>query len=480
MKRYITGIDRSQSTLFPESLEEYITEDNPTRVIDVFVDELNLEQLGFQRAQPSHTGRPAYHPSTLLKLYIYGYFNRIQSSRGLERETHRNIELMWLLRRLTPDFKTIADFRKDNGKAIRNVCRAFVELCRQLDLFTEAVVAIDGSKFMAVNKRDRNYTQGTMKRRKQQVEQHIDKYMALLDKADRKVGSSSGHSVNQVKKTLTRLRAKMKALDVLEKEVKGQPDNQISLSDPDSRLMKTRGNQRKVCYNVQTAVDTRHHLIVAHEVNNRVSDRSQLSNMAQRASDATGIDKLTVLADKGYYAGPDIIACQEAGFRPLLPRTFTSIGRCVGRFTKQDFDYDRVNNRYRCPAGEWMPYKTTIIDANGMKQYNYRSRAPVCAVCHLKKQCTTAPSRRIKRWEHEDRLDDLETELHKEPDAMLIRKQTVEHPFGTLKAWMGATHFKMRRLKHVRTEMSLHVLAYNLRRMISIMGVQPLIEAAKA
>ena len=480
MKRYITGIDRSQSTLFPESLDEYITEDNPVRVIDVFVDELDMEDLGFERAQPSQTGRPAYHPSALLKLYVYGYFNRIQSSRGLERETHRNVELMWLLCRLTPDFKTIADFRKNNGRAIRGVCRAFVEMCRQLDLFADAVVAIDGSKFMAVNKRDKNYTQGTMKRRRQQVEQHIDKYMDLLDRADRKAASQPGHSVTHIKKTLTRLRERMKTLEVLEKEVKAQPDQQVSLSDPDARLMKTRGNQRKVCYNVQTAVDTKHHLIVAHEVNNLVSDRSQLSNMAQQASDAIGVDGLTVLADKGYYAGPDIIACQEAGFQPLLPRTFTSAGRRAGRFTKQDFDYDRSSNRYRCPAGEWMPYKTTTIDANGMKQYNYRSRAPVCEVCHLKKQCTTAPSRRIKRWEHEDRLDDLEAELYRSPDAMLTRKQTAEHPFGTIKAWMGATHFKMRRLKHVKTEMSLHVLAYNLRRLINIMGSQPLIAAIQS
>jgi len=477
MKRFITGIDRSQSILFPESLDSYITEDNPARVIDVFVDGLDLAGLGFEQTIPCATGRPAYHPSTHLKLYVYGYLNRIQSSRGLERETHRNVELMWLLGRLTPDFKTIADFRKDNGKAIRSVCRAFIELCRQLDLFTDAVIAIDGSKFTAVNKRDKNYTQGTMKRRMEQVEQHINKYMDLLDREDRKTASQPGHRIPQIKKTLTRLREKMKALKVLEKEVKAQPDKQISLSDPDSRLMKTRGNQRKVCYNVQTAVDTKHHLIVAHEVNNLVSDRSQLSHMAQQASDAVGIDDLMVLADKGYYAGPDIVACQEAGFHPLLPRVFTSSGRRAGRFTKQDFTYDRASNRYQCPAGQWMPYKTTTTDANGMKQYTYRNRVQVCEACRLKEQCTPVPARRIKRWEHEDRLDDLEAELQRTPDAMLIRKQTVEHPFGTLKAWMGATHFKMRRLKHVKTEMSLHVLAYNLKRMINILGTECLIEA---
>lgn len=479
MKRYITGIDRSQSTLFPESLEDYIAEDNPTRVIDVFIDELDLDDLGFQRVVPSHTGRPAYHPSVLLKLYVYGYFNRIQSSRGLERETHRNVELMWLLGRLTPDFKTIADFRKDNGKAIRSICRAFVELCRQLDFFADAVVAIDGSKFMAVNKRDKNYTQGTMKRRMEQVEQHINKYLDQLDRADREATAQPGHRVVHIKKTITRLRTRMKTLKILEKEVKAQPDKQISLSDPDSRLMKTRGNQRKVCYNVQTAVDTKHHLIVAHEVNNLVSDRSQLTKMAQRASDAIGIDGLTVLADKGYYAGPDIIACQDAGYRPLLPKTFTSVSRRAGRFTKQDFYFDRQNNRYRCPAGEWLTFRTITID-KGMKLLNYRNYIPTCRACHLKDQCTPMPTRRIRRWEHEDRLDDLEDELQRAPDAMLIRKQTAEHPFGTIKAWMGATHFKMRRLKNVKTEMSLHVLAYNLRRMISIMGVQPLIEAIQA
>ena len=259
-----------------------------------------------------------------------------------------------------------------------------------------------------------------MTRRMEQVEHHINKYLDLLDRADREAAMQSRHSVTHIEKTITRLRARMKTLKVLEKEVKAQPDKQTSLSDPDSRLMKTRGNQRKVCYNVQTAVDTKHHLIVAHEVNNLVSDRSQLTKMAQRASDAVGIDDLTVLADKGYYAGPDIIACQEAGFHPLLPRTFTSVGRRAGRFTKQDFYYDRPNNRYRCPAGQWMPFKTTTIDANGMKQYNYRNSVPVCRSCHHKEQCTPVPARRIKRWEHEDRLDDLETELQRTSDAMLI------------------------------------------------------------
>jgi transposase len=296
MKRFIEGEDRNQSTLFPERLDDYIAEENPVRVIDVFVDELELGQLGFRRIEPAATGRPSYHPSTLLKLYVYGYLNRVQSSRRLERESQRNVELMWLTGRLMPDFKTIADFRKDNGKAIRAVCREFVVLCRKLNLFSQALVAIDGSKFKAVNNRDKNFTRAKMKRRLEHIEASLDRYFEQLERTDREEQSVAEANTIPLKNKIATLKKEMQRLKEIEVQMLKAPDKQVSLTDPDARSMKSRGNGI-VGYNVQTAVDAEHHLIVAHEVTNKGSDRSQLSPMAKKADEAMGVEELTVVAD---------------------------------------------------------------------------------------------------------------------------------------------------------------------------------------
>lgn len=476
MKRFIPGEDRSQSTLFPESLDEYISEDNPVRMVECFVEELDLGELGFNRVEPSVTGRPGYHPSTLLKIYIYGYLNRIHSSRRLEKESQRNVELMWLTRRLSPDFKTIADFRKDNGRAISKVCGEFVMICRQLNLFTQAIVAIDGSKFKAVNNRDKNFTSAKMIRRLAEVEKYIARYLAKLDKADRQNPAISEGETQRFQDKLTVLKEEMQRLKKLKAQMEETPDKQVSLTDPDARSMKTRG-QGIVGYNVQTAVEPVNHLIVAHEVTNSGSDRDQLCSMAKQAHAAMGTDSLEALADKGYFKGQEIVGCVDAGIAAIVPKPLTSGSKAAGRYGKQDFQYIKQDDEYRCPANQRLSKRFSSVE-KGMKQYVYQSSA--CHNCEQMAQCTTGKERRIKRWEHEGVLDAMQDRLNQSPEKMLLRKQTVEHPFGTLKAWMGATHFQMKTLKHVSTEMSLHVLAYNMKRVMSIMGVMPLLEAIQA
>jgi transposase len=478
MKRYVEGENRSQSTLFPESLEDYVAEDNPVRVVDVFVDELDLKELGFEGTEPEATGRPAYHPATMLKIYIYGYLNRLQSSRRLERETQRNVELIWLTGKLSPDFKTIADFRRDNGKAIRRACREFVVLCRSLHLFSDALVAIDGSKFKAVNGRDRNFTKHKVKARLQQLEESIARYLADLDRADRDPSTVTGARVEHLKNKVEIVKAQMQRLKQLSVQMSQTPDEQISLTDPDARSMATSARGSGVVgYNVQSVVDAKHHLIVTHEVTNKGNDRAQLSSMGQQAQKALGTQKITALADRGYYAGPEILKCEQAGINALVPKSHTSNNLAKGQFDKRDFHYDAAKDEYRCPAGQRAIWRFSNVQ-DGLTQHRYWSSA--CPRCALKAQCTTGDYRRIARWEHEAVLEAMQVRLEKMPDAARIRRQTVEHVFGTLKSWMGATHFLMKRLPNVQTEMSLHVLAYNLKRAMQIFGVVPLMRAIKA
>jgi transposase len=476
MKRFIEGESRTQTTLLPELIDDYIADTNPVRVIDVFVDELDLGQLGFEGVDPAATGRPGYHPAVLLKIYIYGYLNRIQSSRRLEREAQRNVELMWLTGRLMPDFKTIARFRKDSGKAIRGVCRQFVVLCQQLDLFSEALVAIDGSKFKAVNNRDRNFTSSKLRRRMEEIESSINRYLVALDTADRQEPAVAQAQTERLQDKITALKAQMQALKEIEIQVIESADKQISLTDPDARSMKTRGTGI-VGYNVQTAVDAKHHLIVAHEVTNVGSDRDQLASMAKDARTAMGTQELTVVADRGYFKSEEILACHEAGIMAIVPKSHTSEAKAEGRFDKADFVYDAAANEYRCPAGQRLIWRFATIEG-GLKLHCYWSSH--CQGCSIKNRCTPSHARRIKRWEHASVLEAMQTRLDHAPEMMRIRRQTVEHPFGTIKSWMGATHFLTKTLDRVRTEMSLHVLAYNMKRAMKLIGNIPLMDAMRA
>jgi transposase len=478
MKRFIEGEARSQSLLFPERLDDYVAEDNPVRAIEVFAESLDLGKLGFEGVEPEATGRPAYHPAVLLKIYIYGYLNRIQSSRRLERETQRNVELIWLTGKLMPDFKTIADFRKDNGPAIRAVCREFIVLCRRLELFAEAIVAIDGSKFKAVNNRDKTFTDRKLKARMEQLEESIGHYLAELDRADREPTAVSEDQVSRLKDKIAGMKAHIERLNEIGAQMQQAPDGQVSLTDPDARSMATSGRGTGIVgYNVQTAVDAKHHLIVAHEVTNVGHDRTQLASMAKQARSATGHNELTVLADRGYYSGEEILGCDQSGITALVPKPLTSGSKAEGRFDKRDFVYLPEADEYRCPAGERAIRRFTSIE-RGMKLHKYWSSA--CPRCPIKAKCTLSDYRRITRWEHEHVLDAMQLRLERTPEASKLRRQTAEHPFATLKAWMGSTHFLTRRLPRVSTEMSLHVLAYNLKRVMQILGVQPLMRAIVA
>jgi transposase len=477
MKRFIEGESRAQATLFPERLDDWIAEDNPVRAVDAFVDELDLAKLGFESAEPAATGRPAYHPGTLLKIYVYGYLNRIASSRRLERETQRNLELIWLTGRLAPDFKTIADFRRDNGPGIRQACRQFVLLCREIGLFEQALVAIDGSKFKAVNNRDKNFTPHKLKARQQQLDQSIARYLADLDRADRDPSLVPEERTEHLKEKLVTVRAQMKKLEAIGRQLAVAPDQQVSLTDPDARSMATSGRGTgMVGYNVQASVDAEHHLIVAHEVTNEGHDRAQVTVMAQQTREALGTKDLTVLADRGYFSGEEILKCEQAGMTPLVPKPITSNSTANGRFDKRDFKYDAKNDRYLCPAGQYAIRRFTSIE-NGMAINKYWSSA--CPKCPIRSACTTSAYRRLGRWEHEEVVERMQRRLDRMPQAGRLRRQTVEHAFGTLKSWMGATHFLTKTLPRVRTEMSLQVLAYNLKRVIQILGVQPLIAAIR-
>ena len=479
MRRFVEGIDREQATLFPECLEDWIDQDNPVRAIDTFVDKLDLCGLGFDGVAPEATGRPSYHPSGLLKLYIYGYLNRVQSSRRLEREAGRNVEVMWLTCRLVPDHKTIADFRKDNGPAIKRVCAQFIELCRQIGLLATSSVAIDGSKFKAVNTRDKNFTRNKVERRRAQLEESVARYLAQLDTADRQEPSDElAAKTEHLKEKLVKLGSEMQRLAAMEKLMLASPDQQISLTDPDSRSMATSGRGSGVVgYNVQVAVDTGHHLIIAHEVTNSGSDRAQLSKIASQAKKVLGVEKLEAVADRGYYSGPEILACHTAAIAVTLPKPVTSGIEAKGHFGKQDFRFVAKEDVYVCPASERLAYSFTTQD-KGMVLRRYRTSA--CQRCPIKRECTTGKERLISRWEHEHVLEAVQKRLDRNPQAMRQRRETAEHPFATLKTRMGATHFLMKRLPKVATEMALHVLAHNLTRVMNIMGIQPLMAAIQA
>ena len=477
MSRFVEGENRAQSTLFPEKLDDYITDDNPVRVIDVYVDELDLRKLGFE-TKPAETGRPGYHPATLLKIYIYGYLNRIQSSRRLERETQRNVEVMWLSGRLTPDFKTFADFRRDNGAAIQKACSQFIVMCRRVGLFSESVVAIDSSKFKAVNTGDRAFTERKLEARLAQLDESVARYLAELDRADREPALVPEARVAHINQKIRDVRAQMRRLNDIGQRLRQSEEKQVCLTDPDARCMASRGRDTPmVGYNVQTAVDMQHHLIVAHEVTNVGHDRQSLAPMAKQARKAIGSRNLTAFADRGYFNGEQILKCDQAGIVAYVPKSQTSNNRAKGLFDKRDFRYIPAKDEFRCPAGQTAIWRFSTIE-HDQTIHKYWSSA--CPRCPIKDRCTTGEYRRIARWEHEEVLDAMQARMDRTPDAFRLRRQTVEHPFGTIKAWMGSTHFMTRTLPRVSAEMSLHVLAYNLKRAMKLLGAQPLMEMMRA
>ncbi len=473
---YIEGADRQQAWLLPERLEDYVHADNSVRFLDAFVDSLDLSALGFQRATANSTGRPPYDPGDLLRLYLYGYLNRLRSSRRLEREAQRNVELLWLLRQLRPDFKTIADFRKDNLQPLRAVCREFTLLCRQLELFGGELVAIDGSKLRAVNSKRRNFSERKLRATLAEIDVKIEGYFQQLDAADAIEPNAAQPTAAQLQQKIEHLKQRRQQNAVRLEQLQTSGQTQVSLTDPDSRSMKV-GQSTEVCYNVQTAVDAKHKLIVEHAVTNAVTDMGQLTPMATAAQQTLGVARLEVLADMGYYWGAQVKECADVGITCYIPKALTSANTQQGLFGKERFAYDSEQDCYRCPAGQVLSYRSSSLELGRPIRY-YRAPVSVCRTCALKARCTrNQEARRLSRWEHEDLLDQMQQRVATQPSKMKQRKALAEHPFGTIKRGMDAGYFLLRGLEKVRTEMSLTVLAYNLKRAISILGVPKLLLA---
>jgi len=471
---FVQGVHRDQVVMFPESLDEYIAADNPVRFIDAFVDSLDLQALGFKRAVPLERGRPPYHPGDLLKLYVYGYLNRIRTSRTLEREAQRNVEVMWLLGKLAPDFKTIADFRRDNGKPIRAVFREFTVMCRRLELYGGQLVAIDGSKFKAANSRDRNFTERKLKGLQKRADEKIERYLEELDKADEEEQDNEKPTAVELQEKIEWLKGRKEVYADLQERMDESGEGQVSLTDPDARSMKL-GNSRgtEVAYNVQISVDAKHKLIVDHEVTNAGNDKNQLSSMAIRAKEALEVQALDVVADQGYYSSEEIKNCIEGNVSPYLRKPKNSNSR--GLFAREEFRYDRENDCYWCPAGKSLRFKyQTTYRGQVVRDYI----AEDCSRCGLRPKCTRRKTgRQIRRWVEEELLEEMARRVHAEPDKVKRRKSIVEHPFGTIKRCMDQGYFLTRGLLSVRTEASLTMLAYNIKRAVTLKGVPELIAA---
>ena len=471
---FIKGTPRSDVLLFPEAIDDYVSDDNPVRFIEAFVNNLDLKEPGFSRTSPADTGRPAYHPADLLMLFIYGYLNRVRSSRMLERECSRNLELVWLMRKLRPDFKTIADFRKDNTDAIKEVCRNFTLLCKKMDLFSGEFIAIDGSKFKAHNSKRRNFTAKKLDLIIKEVDETISSYLDELAESDERDKGIGDPTAEQLKEKIEQLRERKQGYEQIQEQLKGSGESQISLTDPDSRSMKV-GQATDVCYNLQIAVDDKNKLIVEHELTNDPTDQAHLASMAIKAKQTLEVEELEVVADKGYYDGAEVKKCEQAGISVYVAKQQTSANKKLGLFTKEDFHYDRQKDCYVCPAGKELSRRCETVELGRHIRYYSTSE---CRRCEIKARCTrNKRARRISPWVDEAILEDMERRVRGEPDKMKRRKELVEHPFGTMKRGMNQAYLLMRGMKKVAAEMSLTVLSYNIKRVINIVGVRRMIQA---
>jgi len=474
---HLTGHDRSQTLLLPESFDDYVAAENPVRFIEAFVDSLDLAAAGFARVQPKATGRPGYAPADLLKLYIYGYLNRTRSSRRLEAETHRNIEVIWLLRHLKPDFKTIADFRRINCKAFRPVFRQFVLLCRELGLFGKELLAVDGTRIKAVNNKDRNFTRASLKEFIRLADAKLDDYLKRLDHADAAETGTSGSRVENLAEKIAAVRGRRERCQEMLAELDRTGESQISLTDPDSRAMAAH-TRVAVGYNAQIAVDTKHKLIVEQQVTNQVLDMGLLTETAEPAKEILGVETIDVVADKGYFKIEDIETCEKAGMAPYVPRPQRGPSVRAGLFRKDEFKYDPETDSFTCPAGQRLtPYSSSAL--RQLKKINYANRK-ACQDCPLRARCTGNQFRVVSRLENEAVLDRMQERLARRPEVLNQRRETVEHPFGSIKQWMNQGAFLMRGLEKVRGEFSLTALAYNLRRVLNLVGFADLMAAVRA
>jgi transposase len=464
------GLDRSQTLLFPERLEDYIAAENPVRFLDAFVASLDLHTLGFAKARCADTGRPPYDPAVLLKLYLYGYLHRLRSSRMLEAECQRNVEVLWLLGKLAPDFKTIADFRKDNLKPLKAVARQFTLLCRKLELFGGELLAIDGSKFAAVNARDQNFNAAKLQDLIDRADARLAEYLQQLDRAD--AAEPDGAALNK-----SELAAKIAALQEKQdwhRELLAQLDaeqKQVSVTDPDTRKMPT-AHGMIVGYNAQMAVDAKHKLIVAEDVTNEVTDLHQLANVALEAKANLELKEAEVVADAGYYNAAEVSRCVEQNLTPYIPKADTSANTARGLYGKSQFKHDAAKDVYVCPAGAELTYRFATYELGRELRYY---RASNCKQCSLKSRCTrNKANRTITREENEHLMEAMAARMRAQPHKFKLRKTLAEHPFGTIKRWFGYTHFLLKGLAKVQCEWSLTTLAYNLKRVLNLVSFEKL------
>ena len=480
--KYIKGKKREEKILFPESLDEYISEENPVRFIDAYVEYVengeNAENEGQEekeRGSEAETGRPPYDPADMKKLFIYGYLNNIRSSRKLEREAGRNVEIMWLIGKLKPDYKTIADYRKNNLTAIKRMCKRFMEICKKMELFGGELLAVDGSKFRAVNNKSRNYNEEKLQKAIKGIAGKIDEYIKEIAEEDNKqTAAEKPLTAAELTKKIAELKERGEKYKKYQEKLKESGESQISLTDAESRSMTTRQGT-DVCYNVQSVVDEKHKLIVAMDVTNEGNDQWQLSRMAKAAKTELGVEEIAVVADNGYYNGAEVKECEEAKVKCYIPKANTSANKKLGLYGKEEFIYDSERDSYQCPGKAELTYRYTTIESGRETRY-YTTSA--CKSCLLKAQCTRSKeNRRITRWVNEEVLERMQERMKAEPEKYKKRKAMVEHPFGTMKRWMDQGYFLMKGLEKVRAEFSLSVLSYNIKRVITIMGVKQMILA---
>jgi transposase len=476
---HLSGIAREQITLFPEAIEDYITADNPVRFLDAFVDQLDMAPMGFRHATVKETGRPPYNPKDLLKLYLYGYLNRIRSSRLLERETKRNLEVVWLLKRLSPDHKTISDFRKDHAQALREVFKQFVVICKQLELFGAELVAIDSTKFKASNARDRVKDKEQLEGSITRISESISQYLAQMEENDHNDETSASPSVTKeaLQAKIARLQDQKAQLQDALQTLDQTQAKYASLTDPDCRLMK---NERRIepAYTLQAAVDAKHSLIVDYELTQDAADNNHLSSVAAGAKHMLGVDALTVCADAGYYDTVDLKTCDDDGITTYVPIPDPKIPKHSNvptpDYYHDRFVYDEATDTYRCPAGQTLHYYRTTDKTDGRRIRIYRTEA--CIACPVRSACTTSPrGRYINRWEHEAVLDRLKQRLANQPEMIKHRKAIIEHIFGTIKKIWGYSALLLRGLTNIAGEVALMNLSYNIRRVLNIVGTRKLI-----
>jgi transposase len=474
MQGYIQGDSRDQALLLPEQLDEYVGPDNPVRFIDAFVDKLDALDLGFERSRAKATGRPGYDPRDLLKLYLYGYCNRTRSSRALERATHVNLEAIWLMRRLKPDHKTIANFRKDNAQAFKSVFRQFTLLCRRLDLVGERRVAIDGTQLKAVNSPRANLTAAKIKRALQKADEDLKAYLELLDDQDAREGGGDPLDREALLSRIDSLEKEIEYVKDLEAQLAESGQAQLSETDPDSRSM-AKNPRVAVGYNAQAAADEKHGLIVAEDLVNDVTDQAQLEPMARQASEALDHPEgLEVLADKGYNTASQMAEVEDAGMLcHVPPPASVRAGKLYG---KAAFKYLEDEDAYLCPAGKTLPaFSQSIV--GGEEATNYKN-PQACSSCPIRAKCTNARAgRSITRLAHEEVHERVRQRMKEQPEVYKRRAPTVEKAFGSIKWSMGCENLLVKGLRRCRGEWSLMCSCYNLKRALNLVGVAGLLES---